>query len=96
MRALLHVADDDDDDDEQHEHDGHHAHAFVLKRLCIFVVDVGGGCCCVVCEIERGARSYACHCSNGHAPIHKAAEGGHISTVELLISKSANVHVQNK
>ncbi len=44
MRAALHVADDDDDDDddEQHEHDGRHAHAFVLKRLCIFVVDVGG------------------------------------------------------
>ena len=42
MRVSCHVADDDDDDDEQHEHDGRHVHAFVLKRLCIFVVDVGG------------------------------------------------------
>ncbi len=37
----MHVADDDDDDDEQHEHDGRHAHASVLKRLCICVVDEG-------------------------------------------------------
>ena len=92
----MHVADDDDDDDEQHEHDGRHAHASVLKRLCIFVVDVGGECCCVVCEIEGGARSDACCCRDWDAPIHKAAWGGHTSTVELLISKSANVQVQNK
>jgi hypothetical protein len=91
----LHVADDDDDDDddEQHEHDGRHAHAFVLKRLCICVVD--GIRCCVVCEIEGGARSYACHCRYEITPIHLAAEGGHISTVELLISKSADVNVQD-
>ena len=37
----MHVADDDDDDDEQHEHDGRHAHASVLKRLCICGVYVG-------------------------------------------------------
>ena len=69
MRVSFHVGDDDDDDDEQHEHDGRHAHASVLKRLCIFVVDVGGGCCCVVCEIEGGAQFYACRCRDGIAPI---------------------------
>ena len=37
----MHVADDDDDDDEQHEHDGRHAHASVLKRLCICAADGG-------------------------------------------------------
>ena len=92
----MHVADDDDDDDEQHGHDGRHAHASVLKRLCIFVVDVGGGCCCVVCEIEGGARSDACCCRDGIAPIQLAAEGGHISTVELLLSKNADVNLQDK
>ncbi len=67
-----------------------------LKRLCIFVVDVGGECCCVVCEIEGGARSDACRCRDGIAPIHLAARGGHVSTVELLISKNVDVNVQDK
>ncbi len=96
MRVSCHVGDDDDDDVEQREHDGRHAHASVLKRLCIFVVDVGGKCCCVVCEIEGGARSDACRCRDGIAPIHLAARGGHVSTVELLISKNVDVNVQDK
>jgi hypothetical protein len=41
VRVSFHVADDDDDDDEQHEHDCHHAHASVLKRLCICAADGG-------------------------------------------------------
>jgi hypothetical protein len=49
-----------------------------------------------VCEIERGVRSDACCCRDGKASIHLAAWGGHTSTVELLISKSADVNVQDK
>ena len=69
--------------------------AFVLKRLCMCVVD--GGRVLLYCdEIERGARSYACCCRNGCPPIHRAAEKGQISTVELLISKNADVTVPDK
>ena len=99
MRAALHVADDDDDDDdddEQHEHDGRHDACFcLLKRLYMCVVD--GGRVLLYCdEIERGARSYACCCRNGCTPIHRAAAKGQISTVELLISKNADVTVPDK
>ena len=69
--------------------------AFVLKRLCMCVVD--GERLLLCCdEIERGARSYACCCRDGRAPIHRAAAEGHTSTVELLISKNADVNVQDK
>ena len=69
--------------------------AFVLKRLCMCVVD--GGRVLLYCdEIERGARSYACCCRGEQAPIHRAAAKGHTSTVELLISKNADVNVQDE
>ena len=68
--------------------------AFVLKRLCMCVLD--GERLLLCCdEIERGARSYACCCRDGQTPIpiHLAALRGHTSTVELLISKNADVNV---
>jgi hypothetical protein len=49
-----------------------------------------------VCEIKGGARSYACHCRYERAPIHYAAELGHVSIVELLISKNADVKIQDR
>ena len=47
---------------------------------------------CVVCGIERGVCSHACCCRNGMAPIHLAAEGGHASCIEFLVTKGADIH----
>ncbi len=47
-------------------------------------------------DVELGARCDACHDRIGQAPIHWAAEGGHTSTVELLISKGADVNLQDE
>ena len=41
-----------------------------------------------------GAFAHACFCSDGKAPIHSAAEGGHSSALELLIAKNADVNVR--
>jgi ankyrin repeat protein len=54
--------------------------------------------CCVlgvvwyVCEIEGGASCNACCCRDGSAPIHKAALGGHLSCLELLLTRNADVN----
>ena len=48
-----------------------------------------------VIACERTAFSHACFCSDGVAAIHKAAGGGHSSTLELLIANDADVNVQD-
>jgi hypothetical protein len=46
--------------------------------------------------IEGGAVSHACCCRDGQAPIHKAAEGGHLSCLEFLVARGADVHAQDE
>ena len=46
----------------------------------------------VVMQLNKYPGSYEV----GQAPIHRAAEKGHTSTVELLISKNADVNVQDE
>ena len=50
---------------------------------------------CVVLA-EGGAVSHACCCRDGQAPIHWAAWGGHLSTLEFLVARGADVHAQTK
>ena len=45
---------------------------------------------------KGGAVSHACCCRNGEAPIHKAAERGHLSCMEFLVARGADVHAQDK
>jgi hypothetical protein len=52
--------------------------------------------CMHVRLIEGGTFSHACFCSDGRAPIHFAAIGGHSSTLELLIANNANVNVPDE
>ena len=59
-------------------------------------LDVGLWACVRVSLIEGGAFSHACFCSDGEAPIHWAARGGHSSTLELLIAKNADVNARDK
>ena len=40
---------------------------------------------------EGGAVSHACCCRDGKAPIHKAADGGHLSILEFLVARGADV-----
>jgi hypothetical protein len=40
--------------------------------------------------------SHACCCRRGEAPIHFAAERGHLSILEFLVARGANVHAQTK
>ena len=46
--------------------------------------------------MERVALSHAFGCRHGSAAIHKAAEGGHLSCLELLITKNADIDVQDE
>ena len=46
--------------------------------------------------IEGGAVSHACCCRFGAAAIHIAAEGGHLSCLEFLVARGADVHAQTK
>jgi hypothetical protein len=39
--------------------------------------------------------SHACFCRSGQAPIHKAAEYGHLSCLEWLVAKGADFHAQD-
>jgi ankyrin repeat protein len=49
-----------------------------------------------VCEIERGARCHACCCRFGDLCLHMALRRERpISTVELLISKNADVNAKD-
>jgi ankyrin repeat protein len=48
----------------------------------------GGGTVC-------GILSDACCCSYKSAPIHLAAEGGHVPCIELLVAKKADVNAQD-
>ncbi len=50
---------------------------------------------CVVL-VEGGAVSHACCCRDGQAPIHKAAKDGHLSCVEFLVARGADVHAQDE
>ena len=59
-------------------------------------VDVRLWACVRVRLIERGAFSHACFGRNGGAPIHWAAQGGHSSTLELLIARNADVNARDK
>ena len=45
---------------------------------------------------EGGAVSHACCCRDGGAPIYKAARGGHLSCLEFLVDRGADVHAQTK
>jgi hypothetical protein len=49
---------------------------------------------CVVL-IEDGAVSHACCCRDGAAPIHMAAFQDHLSCVEFLVARGADVHAQH-
>ena len=49
---------------------------------------------CVVLA-EGGAVCHACCCRVGEAPIHKAADGGHLSCLEFLVARGADVHAQD-
>ena len=51
---------------------------------------------CAECERERVALSHAFGCRHGSAAIHKAAEGGHLSCLELLITNNADIDVQDE
>ncbi len=44
---------------------------------------------------EEGAVSHACCCREGRAPIHLAAREGHLSIVEFLVARGADVHAQD-
>ena len=59
---------------------------------CCFVC----GAQCDVCGIEGGASSHACCCRDGVAPVHVAAGLGHLSFLELLLTKNADVNAQDK
>jgi hypothetical protein len=50
---------------------------------------------CVVLA-EGGAVSHACCCRDGRAPIYKAAEWGHLSILEFLVARGADVHAQDR
>jgi ankyrin repeat protein len=50
---------------------------------------------CVVLA-EGGAVSHACCCRDGETPIHKAARVGHLSILEFLVARGADVHAQDK
>ena len=45
---------------------------------------------------EGGAVSHACSCRTGWAPIHLAAANGHLSIMEFLVARGADVHAQNE
>ncbi len=45
---------------------------------------------------EGGAVSHACCCRDGRAPIHEAAANGHLSILEFLVARGADVHAQDK
>ncbi len=46
---------------------------------------------------EGGAVSHACCCRRGRgSPIHRAAEGGHLSCLEFLVAQGADVHAKDK
>jgi hypothetical protein len=49
----------------------------------------------VVLLAEGEAVSHACCCRGGEAPIHKAADGGHLSILEYLVARGADVHAQD-
>ncbi len=46
--------------------------------------------------IEGGAVSHACCCRNGAAPIHSAALSGHLSCLEFLVARGADVRALTK
>ena len=50
----------------------------------------------VVLLAEGGAVSHACCCRDGWAPIHKAAYNGHLSCLEFLVARGADVHAQDE
>ena len=50
---------------------------------------------CVVLA-EGGAVSHACCCRHDQAPMHKAAFGGHLSCLEFLVARGADVNAQSK
>jgi ankyrin repeat protein len=45
---------------------------------------------------EEGDVSHACCCRHGWAPIHYAADGGHLSILEYLVAQGADVHAQDR
>ena len=55
----------------------------------------GAAAVCVVLA-EGGAVSHACCFRRCRAPIHKAAMGGHLSILEFLVARGADVHAQTK
>ena len=72
-------------------------------ELLVLLLGIAVVCCCFVCGaqcdvcgIEGGASSHACCGRDGRAPIYWAAEGGHLSCLELLLSRNADVNVQDE
>ena len=50
---------------------------------------------CVVL-VEGVAVSHAYCCRDGQAPIDKAAQGGHLSCLEFLVARGADVNAQDE
>ena len=65
----------------------------IVVVCCCFVC----GAQCDVCGIEGGASSHACCGRGGYTPIHVLAEGGgHLSCLELLLTRNADVNAETK
>ncbi len=43
----------------------------------------------------EGAVSHACCCRFGHAPIHNAVGNSHLSCLEWLVARGADIHAQD-
>ena len=63
---------------------------------CLMLLKLLPGLLLGVVLAEGGAVSHACCCRYDKAPIHLAAEGGHLSTLEFLVARGADVHAQDK
>ena len=63
---------------------------------CLMVLRLLPGLRLCVVLAEGGAVSHARCCRDGGAPIVSAASGGHLSIVEFLVARGADVHAQDK
>ena len=63
---------------------------------CLMLVRLLPGLLLCVVLAEGGAVSHACCCRDGEAPIHWAAGQGHMSILEFLVARGADVHAQAK
>jgi hypothetical protein len=66
--------------------------------ICTIMIIVGGEIDCAWLFVGLGiagiSSSDACCCRMSSAPIHLAAVGGHLSCLELLLTRNADVNAQ--